>query len=239
MVSKLHFIFGIVWKPKLYIEILGPLPQISWGGFFNVFPAESKGLCWWLRWLKICLQCKRHGFNPWVRKIPWRREWQPIPVFLPGKCHRQRSLAGYSPWGHKESDMTPQPTVFSWFFVKQSLGHASLEKCPVYQKLSQSKWSWGSLWEERGFKGREAEEISVQLANYVDSIIVNRVLVIQASCWRKQLYLKKFTLQITFGAPKFWDLIPKLSRYLFLEIVFVSCIITRMMQLRKKQRKYL
>ena len=36
-----------------------------------------------------------------VRKIPWRRKWQPTPIFLPGKSHGQRSLAGYSPWGHK------------------------------------------------------------------------------------------------------------------------------------------
>ena len=40
------------------------------------------------------------------RKIPWRRKWQPAPVFLPGKFHRQRSLAGYSPWGRIELDMT-------------------------------------------------------------------------------------------------------------------------------------
>ena len=47
---------------------------------------------------------KRHGFSPWVRKIPWRRKWQPIPVFLPGEFHGQRSLAGNNPWGHRESD---------------------------------------------------------------------------------------------------------------------------------------
>jgi len=45
-------------------------------------------------------------FNPWVGKIPWRREWLPTPAFLPGKFHIQKSLVGYSPWGHKESDMT-------------------------------------------------------------------------------------------------------------------------------------
>ena len=45
-------------------------------------------------------------FDLWVRKIPWRKEWQPTPVFLPGECHGQRSLAGYSPWGLKESNMT-------------------------------------------------------------------------------------------------------------------------------------
>ena len=48
-------------------------------------------------------------FNPWVRKIPWREEWQPTPVFLPGEFHGQRSLAGYSPWV-AESDMTEQLT---------------------------------------------------------------------------------------------------------------------------------
>ena len=54
-------------------------------------------------------QCRRHkrcGFNPWVQKIPWRRVWQPTRVFLPGKSHGQRSLEGYSPWGHQELDMT-------------------------------------------------------------------------------------------------------------------------------------
>ena len=42
----------------------------------------------------------------WVRKFPWRRAWQPTPVFLPGEPHGQRSLAGYSPWGRRESDRT-------------------------------------------------------------------------------------------------------------------------------------
>ena len=51
-------------------------------------------------------ECRRLGFDPQVRKIPWRREWQPTPIFLPGEFHGQRSLVGYSPWGHKESNMT-------------------------------------------------------------------------------------------------------------------------------------
>ena len=46
------------------------------------------------------------GFNPWVGKIPWRRAWQPTPVFLPGESHEQRALAGFSPWVCKESDMS-------------------------------------------------------------------------------------------------------------------------------------
>ena len=44
--------------------------------------------------------------NPWVRKIPWSRKWQPTLVFLPGKFHRQRRLAGYTPWGCKELEIT-------------------------------------------------------------------------------------------------------------------------------------
>ena len=69
---------------------------------------------------RTCLQCRRPGFSPWFGKMPWRREWQSIPVFLPGKFHGQSSLVGYSPWGHKESDWTEQlthralPFLFFW-----------------------------------------------------------------------------------------------------------------------------
>ena len=58
--------------------------------------------------IKNPLQCGRPGFSCWVGKIPWRRERLPNPVFLPGQSHGQRSLAGNSPWGCKESDMTEQ-----------------------------------------------------------------------------------------------------------------------------------
>ena len=54
-------------------------------------------------------QCRRHkrcGFNPRLGKIPWSRAWQPNPIFLPRESRGQKCLAGYSPWGHKESDMT-------------------------------------------------------------------------------------------------------------------------------------
>ena len=49
--------------------------------------------------------------DPQAGKIPWRRKWQPTPVFLPAESHGQRSLAGYSPWGFKESEMTERPTL--------------------------------------------------------------------------------------------------------------------------------
>ena len=46
------------------------------------------------------------GFNPWVGKVPWRRKWQPTPVFLPGKSYEQRSLVGYRQWGLQELNVT-------------------------------------------------------------------------------------------------------------------------------------
>ena len=61
-------------------------------------------LPWWLSGKESVCQCrrgKRCRFDPWVRKIPWRRKWQPTPVFLPGESHGQRSLVGYNPSGHK------------------------------------------------------------------------------------------------------------------------------------------
>ena len=61
-------------------------------------------------------QCGRPGFDPSVRKIPWRRKWQPTPVFLPGESHGQRSLVGYSPWDRKESDTTERLHFTSLLF---------------------------------------------------------------------------------------------------------------------------
>ena len=68
-------------------------------------------LPWWLRWQRICLQCGRPGFDLWAGKIPWRREWLPTPVFLPGEFHGQGTLVGYSSWGHKELDTTEWLTL--------------------------------------------------------------------------------------------------------------------------------
>ena len=71
--------------------------------------ASRKGLTGSTSGKEQAYQCRRQktcGFDPWVGKIPWKREWQPTIALLPGKFHGQRSLAGYSPWGHKEVDMT-------------------------------------------------------------------------------------------------------------------------------------
>ena len=83
---------------------------------------------WWLRQHRIHLQHRRPMFNPWVGKIPWRREWWPTPVFLPGKFYGKRSLVGYSSCGCKESDLTKRlSTVIQKFifvlFEKRKYSH--------------------------------------------------------------------------------------------------------------------
>ena len=69
-----------------------------------------------------CRNLKRCRFNPWVRKIPWKRKWQPASVFLPGKPYGQSSLVDCSPWGHKDLGMTEQLTLsFSLQEMKKTL----------------------------------------------------------------------------------------------------------------------
>ena len=73
-------------------------------------PSYVFGLPWWLSGKESACNVGDLGWipgsDPWVWKIPWRRAWQPTPVFLSGESHGQRSLVGCSPWGHKESDTT-------------------------------------------------------------------------------------------------------------------------------------
>ena len=99
------------------------LPLGSTGCHRVVFPNKSScGLNWGFpagSGVKesIC-QCRRHRrprFGPGVGKIPWRKEWLPTPVFLSGKFHGQRSLAGCSPGGSKESDMTETEHKKTWW----------------------------------------------------------------------------------------------------------------------------
>ena len=71
-------------------------------------------------WQRICLQCRKPGFDPWVQKIPWRRKWQPTLVFLPEESHGQRSLVGQNPWGCKELETTEWLTVTAFPFAKGS-----------------------------------------------------------------------------------------------------------------------
>ena len=80
---------------------------------------------------------KRLGFDPWVRKIPWRGKWQPTPVFLPGEFHGQGSLVGYSAWGHKSQIRRNNYTTTTFLVVySHFLG-------PITSGLGLSRWLSG------------------------------------------------------------------------------------------------
>ena len=101
----------------------------------------AKSRAWLSDWTEPMQRCKRRGFDTWVRKIPLSRKPQPAPVFLPGKFHGQRSLVGYSPWGHKESATTERAHIhthtsitflkihFKWIFksFNKRMSHQSCE----------------------------------------------------------------------------------------------------------------
>ena len=76
------------------------------------------GIPWWLRGESVCPQCGRPGFDSWVRKIPWKRKWQPTPVFSPGESHGWRSLMGYSPRGRRVGhDWATSPHLHVYFLI--------------------------------------------------------------------------------------------------------------------------
>ena len=87
--------------PRYLFPIINTMVALKFQ-FQNIVVVRcSLGLRRWCSGKEYACQCRRQRFNPWVRRIPWRRKWQPIPVFLPGKSHGQRIPVGYSPWGHK------------------------------------------------------------------------------------------------------------------------------------------
>ena len=120
----------------------------------------------------------------WVRKIPWRREWQPTPVFSPGKSHGQRSLAGYRPWGRKELDMTehistaaidlrlnpfsPVPKLQS---TRLTDPHASNPPVPTFVLHSSGR----RFLKESEFLGNESAGKGLKTCLYTRKLIMRRI----------------------------------------------------------------
>ena len=110
-------------------------------------PRMDQGRSWWLRGEESACQCSGHGLDPGVKKSPWRRKWQPTPVFVPGKPHGQRSLVGYSLWGRKEWDTTEQLKTKTGR-TKHLIFYTPLNSHKA--KLSHTVWSFESLLFFRG-----------------------------------------------------------------------------------------
>ena len=103
--------------PKFYIHSFPELPYYCLHPCVSVLITFILGLPRWFCDKEYICKFRRHGFNPWVRKIPWRRKCQPTPVFLPGKSHGQKRLAGYSSWSRKELDTTEQLSTHAHTFI--------------------------------------------------------------------------------------------------------------------------
>ena len=94
------FCFSVFYLENLLPDLCnrhGLVPKFP--SSMDWWPAE--GLPRWFRGKESAYQCRKHRFSPGLGKIPWRREWQSTQVFLPGESHGHKSLAGYSPWGHR------------------------------------------------------------------------------------------------------------------------------------------
>ena len=89
--------------------------------------------------LPQCRSRRKHRFDPWVETIPWRRKWQPTLIFLPGEPRGQRSLAGYSPCGRKESDTTSDLAAASLYIVYFSLLKIKMN---IYDSVNEHKGKW-------------------------------------------------------------------------------------------------
>ena len=100
----------VIWQ--FYFQFFKESPHCSPFNKTGDFPGGSDGK-------SICLQCGRPRFDPWVRKTPWRRKWQPTPILLPGKSLGRRSLVDCSPWGRKVSDTIER--LHSLHFLKEFL----------------------------------------------------------------------------------------------------------------------
>ena len=98
-------------------------------------------------------QCRRSEFDLWVVNVHWRRKWEPTPIFLPGKSCEQRSLAGYSPWGHRVGHNLVAKQLYACMALalvrdrledKFHIGHnfCTLRKILLSQTLTRHYISW-------------------------------------------------------------------------------------------------
>ena len=105
-----HSLWKLVLYSKICLKKKTPFPFL----IPLIMLIDNIGLPRWLSGKESACQCRkhrRHGFDPQVGKIPWRRKWQPAPIYSPSKLHGQRSLVGYSPWGCKKSGTTERLTT--------------------------------------------------------------------------------------------------------------------------------
>ena len=164
--SALHRLIASAWCgmpfPRAHIESSACQPEKQLVGLISPLPDHRhravtlprlwcfnrplfplRGLPTWRSGKESICQCWRREFHPWLGKIPWRWKWQSAPVFLPGKFHGQRSLAGYSPRGRKESDTTQHSTHPSLLELGTKLSRS--EQSPLHFFPTLLRWGQSSM----------------------------------------------------------------------------------------------
>ena len=150
--------FVILWTVACQAPLsLGFSRKGDWSGLPCPLSGDCSSVSWGLKvmWLS-CIKnlptkagdARDMGFNPWVRKILWRRKWQPSPVFLPGKSHGQRNLVGYSPWDCKELDVTEHTHM---------LGSAN-SSAPAWGLFTRLHVGPSSVWLTIGWRGQKRDQ---------------------------------------------------------------------------------
>ena len=140
-----------------------------------------------------CKRQKRRMFDPWVGKIPWGRAWQLTPVFLPGESHGQRSLAGYSPWGCKESDMTDLTGMCVVGFIAESYSMLFIPRVTLGQSLASQilglfcPFPRKSGKEGRGWDSGRQAPLAPRLVSALRLLLTFLVLAGSGTCWGSSL----------------------------------------------------
>ena len=115
--SFLSLWIGKRFPPFQFVEMQCALEKITLKvGWAPSIQIGDQSIVPLFHFTSFCLQCRRLECNPWIGKIPWRREWLPLPVLLPGESRGQRSLAGYSPWGRKRVQHNWATNTFTFHF---------------------------------------------------------------------------------------------------------------------------
>ena len=166
-----------------------------------------KGLPWWLRWQSGCLQCGRPGFDPCVGKIPWRRQWQPTLVLLPGKSHGWRSLVGHSPWGKSRHDSETSPSQ-----LVTDLGFESMLDSKIYAIIILSQCLPGRRDDTRGNKNsRQQNMFAVYVSQNTEVNIIQRLLILvttrdlfECVCFESQIKIKRLLISLIYSFLEFY-----------------------------------
>ena len=99
-----------------------------------------------------CRRCKTCKFNPWVKKTSWNSKWQPVPLFSPRKFHGQKTLVGYSPWGHKEPDTHRCIYIHTYtrlLHVYKPITYTFHANIYIYRHTNINNWSWSDTQQQK------------------------------------------------------------------------------------------